>query len=153
MAEHIATEPRLKTKTIFATHYHELTDLAAELEGVVNCHVSAREWHDDIVFLRKVLEGGSDRSYGIHVARLAGLPPGLIRRAQEILVNLEKNEFDVEGRPRLAGDGSGSTGARQLSLFADAEDRVVSELQRIDPDRMTPMEALQLLNELKKRLT
>ncbi len=78
---------------------------------------------------------------------------GLIRRAQEILVNLEKNEFDVEGRPRLAGDGSGSTGARQLSLFADAEDRVVSEIQRIDPDRMTPMEALQLLNELKKRLT
>ncbi len=153
VAEHIAKEPRLKTKTIFATHYHELTDLAAEIEGVVNCHVSAREWHDDIVFLRKVLAGGSDRSYGIQVARLAGLPSGLIRRAQEILVNLEKNEFDVEGRPRLAGESAGGAGARQLSLFADAEERVVSELQRIDPDRMTPMEALQLLSELRKRLT
>jgi DNA mismatch repair protein MutS len=153
VAEHIATEPRLKSKTIFATHYHELTDLAAELPGVVNCHVSAREWHDDIVFLRKVLEGGSDRSYGIQVARLAGLPSGLLRRAQEILVNLEKNEFDVEGRPRLAGESAGAPGARQLSLFADVEDRVISELQRIDPDGMTPLEALQLLSELKKRLT
>jgi DNA mismatch repair protein MutS len=153
VAEHIAREPRLKSKTIFATHYHELTDLAAELPGVVNCHVSAREWHDDIVFLRKVLEGGSDRSYGIQVARLAGLPPALIRRAQEILVNLEKNEFDVEGRPRLAGESDGAPGARQLSLFADVEDRIISELQRIDPDRMTPLEALRLLSELKKRLT
>jgi DNA mismatch repair protein MutS len=152
VAEHIASEPRLRAKTIFATHYHELTDLAQELPGVVNCHVSAREWQDDIVFLRKVLEGGSDRSYGIQVARLAGLPPRLIRRAQEILRNLEKNEFDVEGRPRLAGEGAAAPGARQLSLFADMEDRVVSELQRIDPERMTPLEALQLLVELKKRL-
>jgi DNA mismatch repair protein MutS len=87
------------------------------------------------------------------VARLAGLPKDLIRRAQEILVNLEKNEFDLEGRPRLAGDNPGAPGARQLSLFADAEDRVISELQRVDPDRMTPLEALQLLSELKKRLT
>jgi DNA mismatch repair protein MutS len=153
VAEHIAREPRLKAKALFATHYHELTDLAAEVPGVVNCHVSAREWHDDIVFLRKVLEGGSDRSYGIQVARLAGLPKGLIRRAQEILVNLEKNEFDVEGRPRLAGEARASSGERQLSLFADAEARIVSELQRIDPDQMTPLEALQLLSELKKRLT
>jgi DNA mismatch repair protein MutS len=152
VAEHIASESRLRAKTIFATHYHELTDLAQELPGVVNCHVSAREWQDDIVFLRKVLEGGSDRSYGIQVARLAGLPPGLIRRAQEILRNLEQNEFDVEGRPRLAGEGAAAPGARQLSLFAQVEDRVASELQRIDPERMTPIEALQLLIELKKRL-
>jgi DNA mismatch repair protein MutS len=151
VAEHIASDPRLKSKTIFATHYHELTDLAAEVHGVVNCHVSAREWHDDIVFLRKVLKGGSDRSYGIQVARLAGLPPRLIERAREILVNLEKNEFDVEGHPRLAGESASAE--RQLSLFADAEDRVARELQRIDPDRMTPLEALQLLTELKKRLT
>ncbi|MGH9332452.1 MAG: MutS-related protein, partial [Vicinamibacteria bacterium] len=138
--------------TVFATHYHELTDLAAELPGVVNRHVSAREWQDDIVFLRKVLEGGSDRSYGIQVARLAGLPPSLIRRAQEILVNLEKNEFDLEGRPRVAGESPAAPGARQLSLFADAEDRIVAELRRIHPDRMTPIEALQLLSELRKRL-
>jgi DNA mismatch repair protein MutS len=152
VAEHIATEPRLAAKTIFATHYHELTDLAAELPGVVNCHVSAREWQDDIVFLRKVVEGGSDRSYGIQVARLAGLPPSVIRRAREILVNLERNEFDLEGRPRLTGEGSVSSGARQLSLFAEAEDRIVAELRKVDPDRLTPLEALQLLTELKKRL-
>ena len=152
VAEHIATEAKLKSKTIFATHYHELTDLAAELPGVVNFHVSAREWQDDIVFLRKVLEGGSDRSYGIQVARLAGLPPSLIRRAQEILLNLEKTEFDLEGRPRVTGESSLGSGARQMSLFADAEDRVVSELRRVEPETMTPLEALQLLAELKERL-
>jgi DNA mismatch repair protein MutS len=152
VAEHIAREPRLKAKTIFATHYHELTDLAAEIAGVVNRHVSAKEWHDDIVFLRKVLEGGSDRSYGIHVARLAGLPPGVIRRAQELLVNLEKMEFDIEGRPRLTGESSTALDARQLSLFANDEERVVGELRRLDPDRMTPLEALQYLSDLKKRL-
>ena len=152
VAEHIASESRLQAKTIFATHYHELTDLAAELPGVVNFHVSAREWRDDIVFLRKVLEGGSDRSYGIQVARLAGLPPSLIHRAQEILLNLEKTEFDLEGRPRVTGESSPGVGARQMSLFADAEDRVVSELRRVEPETMTPIEALQLLAELKKRL-
>ena len=152
VAEHIATEAKLKSKTIFATHYHELTDLAAELPGVVNYHVSAREWQDDIVFLRKVLEGGSDRSYGIQVARLAGLPPSLIRRAQEILLNLEKTEFDLEGRPRVTGESSLASGARQMSLFADAEDRVVAELRRVEPETMTPLEALQLLAELKERL-
>ncbi len=155
VAEHIATEPRLRSKTIFATHYHELTDLAGELPGIVNCHVSAREWQDDVVFLRKVLEGGSDRSYGIQVARLAGLPPSLIRRAREILVNLEKTEFDIEGRPRV-GHGGESTEAeqvgRQLPLFGDATERVIAELRRVAPDEMTPLEALQLLTELKKRL-
>jgi len=152
VAEYIATDGRLRAKTIFATHYHELTDLAAELPGVVNYHVSAREWQDDIVFLRKVLEGGSDRSYGIQVARLAGLPAPLIRRAQEILVNLEKNEFDLEGRPRVTGESTLGTGERQMSLFADAEQRVVSELRRVDPESMTPLEALQLLAELKRTL-
>ena len=152
VAEYIATEKRLQSKTIFATHYHELTELAGELAGVVNCHVSAREWQDDIVFLRKVLEGGSDRSYGIQVARLAGLPPSLIRRAREILVNLEKTEFDLEGRPRVTGDSSPAPGARQMSLFADAEERIVSEIRRLDPDTMTPIEALQLLTDLRKRL-
>ncbi|HXV61194.1 MAG TPA: DNA mismatch repair protein MutS, partial [Vicinamibacteria bacterium] len=151
VAEYIATEPRLKAKTIFATHYHELTELASELPGIVNRHVSAREWHDDIVFLRKVVEGGSDRSYGIQVARLAGIPSKVIRRAQAILRNLEKNEFDIEGRPHVTG-GSSTQGARQLQLFAEAEARIVSELRRIDPERMTPLDALALLSELKKQL-
>jgi DNA mismatch repair protein MutS len=128
--------------------------LAAELPGVVNYHVSAREWKDDIVFLRKVVRGGSDRSYGIQVARLAGLPPRLITRAQEILSNLEKSEFDLEGRPRLSvGAGApASNSERQLALFAEVEDRVASELRKLDLDRMTPLEALQILTDLKKRL-
>jgi DNA mismatch repair protein MutS len=154
VAEYIASSSGLRCKTIFATHYHELTDLAAELPGVVNYHVSAREWKDDIVFLRKVVRGGSDRSYGIQVARLAGLPPRLITRAQEILSNLEKSEFDLEGRPRLSvGAGApASNSERQLALFAEVEDRVASELRKLDLDRMTPLEALQILTDLKKRL-
>jgi DNA mismatch repair protein MutS len=116
--------------------------------------VSAREWKDDIVFLRRVVRGGSDRSYGIQVARLAGLPSGVIGRAQEILSNLEKSEFDLEGRPRLSvGAGAPvSTSERQLALFAEGEDRVASELRKLDLDRLTPLEALQILTDLKKRL-
>ena len=154
VAEYIASDKKLRCKTVFATHYHELTDLAAELPGVVNYHVAAREWKEDIVFLRKVVRGGSDRSYGIQVARLAGLPPSLISRAQEILANLEKSEFDLEGRPRLSvGAGAPSdTSERQLALFAEVEDRVASELRKLDLDKMTPLEALQTLSDLKKRL-
>jgi len=155
VAEHIATNPKLQCKTIFATHYHELTDLAAELPGVVNYHVSAREWKDDIVFLRQVVRGGSDRSYGIQVARLAGLPSTLIGRAQEILTNLEKSEFDLEGRPRLsvgAGAPPASSSERQLALFAEVEDRVASELRKLDLDQLTPLQALQILADLKRSL-
>ena len=121
---------------------------------MTNYHVSAREWKDDIVFLRKVVPGGSDRSYGIQVARLAGLPPSLIARAQEILTNLEKSEFDLESRPRLSA-GAGAPPAsseRQLALFAEVEDRVASELRKLDLDKMTPLEALQILTDFKKRL-
>ena len=82
VAEHLASNDRARPKTIFATHYHELTDLADALPGVVNCHVAAREFKDDIVFLHKIVPGRSDRSYGIQVARLAGLPPAVVRRAR-----------------------------------------------------------------------
>jgi DNA mismatch repair protein MutS len=154
VAEHIVTAPKFGPKTIFATHYHELTDLASELPGVANYHVSAKEWKDDIIFLRKVVPGGSDRSYGIQVARLAGLPRAVIGRAQVILANLERTEFDSEGHPRLStGEGAPSTNPeRQLPLFAEAEGRIAAELKKLDPDQMTPLEALQALVELKKNL-
>jgi DNA mismatch repair protein MutS len=139
-------------KTIFATHYHELTDLAADLPGVGNLHVSAREWNDSVVFLRRIEPGGSDRSFGIHVARLAGLPPAVVARAQEILGNLERTEFDREGRPRVAHAGPEGASERQLSLFAGAEEAVIGELRRLDPDALTPLQALSLLAELKKRI-
>jgi DNA mismatch repair protein MutS len=129
-------------------------DLAADLPAVGNLHVSAREWQDGVVFLRKIEAGGSDRSFGIQVARLAGLPAGVVVRAQEILRNLESTEFDREGRPRLAhSDAATPAGARQLSLFAGPDEAVLAELRRTDPERLTPLEALALLAELRRRLS
>jgi DNA mismatch repair protein MutS len=153
VAEHIAKDSRGGAKTIFATHYHELTDLAADLPGVGNLHVSAREWQDGVIFLRKIENGGSDRSFGIQVARLAGLPAPVVARAQEILGNLERTEFDREGRPRLAhSGGEPAPGTRQLNLFAGRDDTVLDDLRRLDPDTLTPLQALALLAELKQRL-
>ena len=153
VAEHIARTSE-GPKTIFATHYHELVDLAADLPSVGNLHVSAREWQDTVVFLRKIEDGGSDRSFGIQVARLAGLPAAVVVRAQEILRNLESTEFDREGRPRLAhSDTPAPAGARQLSLFSGQDEAVLAELRRADPDQLTPLQALALLAELRKRLT
>jgi DNA mismatch repair protein MutS len=153
VAEHVARDAS-GPKTLFATHYHELTDLAADLAGVGNLHVSAREWQDTVVFLRKIEPGGSDRSFGIQVARLAGLPAPVVVRAQEILGNLERTEFDREGRPRLAHSEVEETPAagRQLTLFSGRDDSVLQDLRRADPDSLTPLQALALLAELKKRL-
>lgn len=151
VAEHIARSDA-GPKTIFATHYHELVDLAADLPTVGNIHVSAREWRDTVVFLRKIEPGGSDRSFGIQVARLAGLPAPVVVRAQEILRNLESTEFDREGRPRLAHSDRPAEGARQLALFSGPDEAVLDELRRADPDQLTPMQALALLGELRKRL-
>ncbi|HEU5257236.1 MAG TPA: DNA mismatch repair protein MutS, partial [Vicinamibacterales bacterium] len=101
VAEYLASNPKARPKTLFATHYHELTDLADSLPGVVNAHVAAREWKDDIIFLRKIVPGRSDRSYGIQVARLAGLPAGVVARAREILTALEQDELARGGRPSV----------------------------------------------------
>jgi DNA mismatch repair protein MutS len=159
VAEFLATNARARPKTLFATHYHELTDLADALPGVVNAHVSAREWKDEIIFLRKIVSGRSDRSYGIQVARLAGLPGSVIKRAQEILSGLERDELSRGGRPTLSGDGS-DPGTRQLGLFAAAPDtssprqrELADRLKAIDVDETTPRQALELLAELKKLST
>ena len=154
VAEYLARDPVASAKTIFATHYHELTDLAADLPGVGNIHVSAREWQDGVVFLRKIEPGGSDRSFGIQVARLAGLPAGVVARAQEILRNLERTEFDREGRPRLAHSEAPAEApaGRQLALFSGEDEAALEELRRVDVDNLTPMQALALLAELKRRL-
>jgi DNA mismatch repair protein MutS len=89
-------------KTLFATHYHELTDLPARLPRIRNFNVAVREWNDQIVFLRKIVPGGADQSYGIQVARLAGLPGAVVARAKEILANLEQSELNADGKPKLA---------------------------------------------------
>ncbi len=153
VAEHLATNPRVRPKTLFATHYHELTDLADATPGVVNFHVAVREWKDDIVFLRKIVPGRSDRSYGIQVARLAGLPPTVIGRAREILQALERDELARGGRPSVSGTRTDPQ--KQLGLFqpaADRDDALRARLTEIDVDRLTPLEALTLLSQLKKEL-
>ena len=151
VAEHLASNPRARPKTIFATHYHELTDLADALPNVTNCHVVVREWQDDIIFLRKVVPGRSDRSYGIQVARLAGLPASVVARAREILNGLERDELSRGGRPSL--NASGSDASRQLGLFqapAAAEDPLLGRIKAIDVDNLTPLQALSLIAELKR---
>ena len=170
VAEYLATNSRARPKTLFATHYHELTDLADALPGVVNAHVAAREWKDDIIFLRKIMPGRSDRSYGIQVARLAGLPSGVIARAKEILGGLERDELSRGGRPTLSG-APGDPRTNQLALFTkptDAsldttsvgleatpqprlakESEIARRLKDLDVDATTPRRALELLAELK----
>jgi DNA mismatch repair protein MutS len=150
VAEYLATHPTTRPKTLFATHYHELTDLADTLPGVINYHLMVREWQDQIVFLRKVVPGRSDRSYGIQVARLAGLPPTVVRRAREILSGLEQDELTRGGRPSLSGrDAPGAT--QQLGLFQQVQDdRVRERLRTLDIDTLTPLQALTLLADLKK---
>ena len=116
-------------KTLFATHYHELTELAATLPGVKNYNVAVREWHDQVIFLHKILPGGTDKSYGIQVGRLAGLPKEVIARAKEVLGNLEESELSAEGKPKLAKTEKKKTGDRsqesevrevpQMFLFGD----------------------------------
>ena len=150
VAEHLATNPKARPKTLFATHYHELTDLADATPGVVNFHVAAREWKDDIVFLRKIVPGRSDRSYGIQVARLAGLPSAVVTRAREILTALERDELSRGGRPSVSG--TPNEPQQQLGLFqaAPAPDPIRARIASIDVDRMTPLDALALLAALKK---
>ena len=150
VAEHLASGNRARPKTIFATHYHELTDLADALPSVANFHVVVREWKDDIVFLRKVVAGRSDRSYGIQVARLAGLPPSVVVRAREILNGLERDELSRGGRPSLSGSGERR---QQLGLFqtpAAADDALRARVRAVDVDNLTPLQALALLAELKR---
>jgi DNA mismatch repair protein MutS len=153
VAEHLAAHARARPRTLFATHYHELTDMADSLPGVVNYHVAAREVNDEVVFLRKVVRGRSDRSYGIQVARLAGLPPTVVQRARDILQSLERDELARAGRPSLTSRTIAQQS--QLGLFQSGppvDDRLARELKATDLDRLTPIEALNLLAELKRSL-
>ncbi len=115
VAEYIHDKENLRAKTLFATHYHELTELSLTLPRVKNYNVAVREWNEEVIFLRKVVEGGSDRSYGIHVAKLAGLPREIIERAKDILAKLEKRAFTEDIRPKLSRSGKGEM--VQLGLF------------------------------------
>ena len=143
-------------KTLFATHYHELTELASMLDGVVNRTMAVKEWEDQIHFLKRVISGSADKSYGIHVARLAGMPEAVLERAQEVLSNLEAKEYDPTGQPRIARGEKAPTMAdepvQQLSLFTPPEEIVAKALRDLDVNEMTPLAALNLLHSLKTRL-
>ncbi len=142
-------------KTLFATHYHELTELASMLPRVVNRTLAVKEWEDRIVFLRRVIAGSADKSYGLHVARLAGLPPRVVERAAEVLANLEAKEYDPTGRPTLAKgerEPPPEAGSEQLPLFTPAEEIVARILRELDLDEVTPLAALNLLHSLRTRL-
>ena len=149
VAEHI--HERIGCRTLFATHYHELVELAQTCDRVCNLNVAVAEWGDEVVFLRALREGGASRSYGIAVARLAGLPEHVLDRAREILANLESNAIDEVGGPKLARrDGRSASTSAQLDLFGDRDGLITAELRRIDVAKLTPLEALNLLDRLRK---
>ncbi len=166
VAEYIHT--KLGARTLFATHYHELTELALTMDRVKNYTVAIKEWNDQIIFLRRVVEGGADKSYGIQVARLAGLPQAVIQRAKEVLANLEKAEFNELGEPVAAhqiGREEGKKVGRetteydkkasqepQLGLFASLAGLLFKQISDLDLDAMTPLDAMNKLHELKKKV-
>ena len=150
IVEHL--HDRVGCRTLFATHYHELTDLAQTLAGVRNLNVAVKEWEDHVVFLHKIVPGAADKSYGIHVARLAGVPRSVNERAKQILAQLEEEHLD---RERPAQDRRQRQKIRrgdlQLTLFAPPEHPVVDQLRQLDLERLTPLEALQRLAELQSQ--
>ncbi|MGD8538700.1 MAG: DNA mismatch repair protein MutS [Candidatus Aminicenantes bacterium] len=157
IAEYLHEYENTRPKTLFATHYHELTELALTLTRIKNYHVSVKEWKEDIIFLRKIISGPSDQSYGIHVAKLAGIPRQVIDRAKEILFNLEKKELDDAGVPKIAYRSSARKDKSQLLLFQEDLERealedIREEIMKCDLNALSPLEALNLLDKLKNKL-
>ncbi len=147
VAEYIVN--KIRARTLFATHYNELTELAVALDGVKNYNVSVKEWGDEIIFLRKIEKGPADKSYGIHVARLAGLPEEVIEKAKEVLANLEQAEFTNKGLPRLLG-GKSVRKVQQLDLFAPNYEPLVKRLMSVDIEKLSPEDALKKLKQLRR---
>ncbi len=152
VAEYTHNTDRIGARTLFATHYHELTDLARTMDGIKNLSVAVKEWGDRVIFLRTIVEGGTNRSYGIEVARLAGVPDEVVSRAREVLRNLEKGELDEIGMPKIGRSKTPRKGepTGQLNLFTDKETRLINELKEVDVMRMTPLEALDRISEWQK---
>ena len=143
--EYIHNAPRLRARTLFATHYHELTKLADTLPGVRNYNVSVTETNGDVIFLHKIVEGAADRSYGIHVARIAGLPKPVINRANEILSQLESVD-------RLQTLQEAPVDSTQLLLFPETNP-VIDALKALDVDNLSPIEAINTLYSWKRKFS
>jgi DNA mismatch repair protein MutS len=146
IVEHIALSVR--SRTLFATHYHELTDLSERFKGVRNFNVAVREWEDQVVFLHRIVQGGTDRSYGIHVARLAGVPPEVLARARQLLSELAVHHV---GTRKISKEQANDPD--QLPLFVDPAKEVAAKLAQTNLENISPMQAFDLLRELKKKLS
>lgn len=167
VVEHISDKKILGAKTLFATHYHELTELEGTLSGVQNYCIAVKEQGDNIAFLRKIVKGGADKSYGIQVARLAGLPESVLRRAKELVAELSSSdiayraheiaELGVPEKSRKPVQRQNEVDAGQLSLFETTrDDDIIDELSGLDISKMTPIDALnelyKLQNTVKNRI-
>jgi DNA mismatch repair protein MutS len=160
VAEYLHESAGSRGRTFFATHYHELTEMALLFPRIKNLHIKVKEWNESIIFLRKIDNGSCDHSYGIQVARLAGVPRKVIIRAREILANLENMELTPDHKPVLARHRESREGNMgQTDLFAGVQmniidsqhAEIISQLQHLDIDSLTPLDALNLIAELKKK--
>ena len=152
VAEYLHDLKENGVKTLFATHYHELTELALTKTRVKNYNIAVKEWNDEIIFLRKLVEGGTNRSYGIQVARLAGIPEKVITRAKKILFKIENGDHNLIGLPVLTEESNDSIKEQvQLNLFRKPDQFVIEKLQKLDISKMTPLDALNCLNELQEK--
>jgi DNA mismatch repair protein MutS len=153
VAENLVNKNGLGVKTLFATHYHELTDLAKSHKRVRNYSIGVREWQSNIIFLHKLVKGGTSRSYGIQVAALAGVPEEVVLRAKEILKDIEQGKFDGTTRSKKGStQHSQKNHPDQLQLFAPPKDPIRTFIEQLDPNSCTPIDALNTLYELKKML-
>ena len=155
ITEHL--HEQIGCRTMFATHYHELTQLEESLPRVTNLNVSVKEWNEEVVFLHRIIPGGADKSYGIHVARLAGIPAEVNERAKDVLAQLEIDHRDALDRPTIAPPQSQSKdndgGTYQLTLFGFSDHPVLSQVQKLDLNTMTPLDAMQFLQHAQKELS
>jgi len=158
IVEYIHDNPKISAKTLFATHYHELTELENILPRVKNFNIVVKEWNDKIIFLRKIERGFADQSYGIQVARLAGVPEKVIKRAKQILSNLEEHEISPQGLSSTAKKQLTNYHTNQLDIFdaiiekSEEKNEILESIRKLDVNKLTPIEAINKLSELKNKL-
>lgn len=151
VVEHLCDPARVGAKTLFATHYHELSELEGRLPGVVNFRVSVKEMGEDVIFLRKIVRGGADKSFGVHVARLAGIPKPVLLRAQEILARLEAADVNQASIGQSIMESQRQERAEQVTLFNSPSTEIIEELSQLDIMSITPMQAMDLLLQFRER--
>ena len=151
VVEYLCDKSRVGAKTLFATHYHELSELEGHIEGVENYCISVKEHGEDVIFLRKIVRGGADRSFGIHVARLAGVPHPVLVRTHEIQARLEVSDINQKGIGQNILEEAPKREDEQVNLFDFAKTEIINELQNIDVMALTPMDAINKLFLLREK--